>query len=146
MKVILAQDVKGSGKKGELVNVSDGYARNFLLKKGLAVEATSQAVAEMQSKDAAVARKKQQERDKANELAATLKDKVIKIAAKAGDGGKLFGSVTSMEVAQELEKQMGIQIDKRKIVMEDIKNYGTYSAQIKLLAGISANINIQVGE
>ena len=131
MKVILTQDVKGSGKKGELVKVSDGYARNFLLPKGLAIEASAQALGEMKARQASVEHKAA----------------VEKIAAKAGANGKLFGSVTSKEISEELSRQFGAQIDKRKIVMDsDIKAFGSYTVQVKLHPGIAADVYVVVGE
>ena len=147
MKVILLQDVKALGKKGELVEASDGYARNFLLPKKLAKEANAQAMNEYKnaenSKNYKIATQKaQEEHDKK-----ALEGKVFKMTAKAGQGGKLFGSITSKQVAEEIKKQYSINIDKRKVVLEcDIKEYGTYSAEVKLFTGISAKIDIQVSE
>lgn len=147
MKVILQQDVQGSGKKGDLVNVSDGYARNFLLKKGLAIQANAQAMQEMKAREASIAHKAQAELDEAAKLAETVKDKTIKISAKAGAGGKLFGSVTAKEIAEGVKKQLGVTVDKRKIVLEnEIKSFGTYSVEIKLHQGVSANLFVMVGE
>ena len=147
MKVILQQDVQGSGKKGELVTVSDGYARNFLLKKGLAVEATAQAMNEMKSRQASQAHKLQQELEAAQKIAGTIGEKTIKITAKAGVGGKLFGSVTAKEVAEELQKQLSVEVDRRKISLEnEIKSFGTYTAEIKLYANVSAKVYVVVGE
>lgn len=147
MKVILQQDVQGSGKKGELVNVSDGYAKNFLLKRGLAIEATPQALNEMKAQDASRARKIQMEKDAANETAKAIEGKTLKIAGKAGESGKLFGSVTSKEVAEALKKQLRVDVDKRKIILEsDIKAFGTYNAEVKLYQGISAKVYVMVGE
>lgn len=147
MKVILQQDVQGSGKKGELVNVSDGYAKNFLLKKGLAVMATPQALAEMEARQKAQQRKAQKELDEAAAAAKELEGKTIKLVAKAGAGGKLFGSVTAKEVADELKKQLGADIDKRKVTLEaEIKSYGTYTAELKLHQGIVAKVYVMVGE
>ena len=140
MKVILTQDVKGSGKKGELVKVSDGYARNFLLPKGLAIEASAQALGEMKARQASV-------EHKAQEMAGKIGGKTVKIAAKAGANGKLFGSVTSKEISEELSRQFGAQIDKRKIVMDsDIKAFGSYTVQVKLHPGIAADVYVVVGE
>jgi len=147
MKVILLQDVQGSGKKGELVNVSDGYARNFLLKRGLAKEASVQNMAERQAQEDSKSRRKQQEIDEANKIADSAREKTIKISAKAGDSGKLFGSVTTKEIADEVKKQLGIDIDKRKIAMDgDIKQFGTYTVELKLYSGISAKVFVMVGE
>ncbi len=147
MKVILKADVKGSGKAGQLVNVSDGYARNFLLPRGLAVEANAQAMNEFKNKEQAAKHHQEMEIKAAKEAAAALAGKTVKISAKAGQGGKLFGSVTSKEVAEALGKQLGVEIDKRKIVMEsDIKAFGTYEAEVRLYTGISAAIYVLVGE
>lgn len=147
MKVILKADVKGSGKAGQLVNVSDGYARNFLLPKGLAMEANAQAMNDFKNKEQAAKHRQEMEINAAKEAAAALAGKTVKISAKAGQGGKLFGSVTSKEVAEALGKQLGVEIDKRKIAMDgDIKAFGTYEAQVRLYTGITADIYVLVGE
>lgn len=147
MKVILKQDVQGSGKKGDIVNVSDGYAKNFLLKRGLAVEATAGALNEINAKKAADERRIQKETDAAKALAAELAGKTVKILAKAGENGKLFGSVTSKEIAAELKKQLGADIDRRKISLEEeIKKFGTYTAEIKLQHSVTASVFVMVGE
>lgn len=147
MKVILKEDVQGSGKKGDIVNVSDGYAKNYLLKRKLAVEATSQALNEINAKKAADAHKIARETEAAQAAANEIKDKMIKILAKAGENGKLFGSVTSKEVADEIKKQLGHDIDKRKITLEsEIKKFGTYTAEIKLQHGVTTSIFVMVGE
>jgi large subunit ribosomal protein L9 len=147
MKVILLQDVQGSGKKGDLVNVSDGYARNFLLKRGLAQEANTQNMAVRKAAEDAAARRSQKELDAANALAKQMGDKTVKIAAKAGQGGKLFGSVTTKEIADEVKKQLGIEVDRRKIALEDdIKAFGTYTVEIKLYQGVAAKVYVMVGE
>ena len=147
MKVILKADVKGSGKAGQLVNVSDGYARNFLLPKGLAMEANAQAMNDFKNKEQAAKHRQEMEIKAAKEAAAALAGKTVKISAKTGQGGKLFGSVTSKEVAEALGKQLGVEIDKRKIAMDgDIKAFGTYEAQVRLYTGISADIYVLVGE
>lgn len=146
MKVILKQDVKGQGKKGELVTVSDGYARNFLFPRGLAVEADSQAMNELRNREEAAAYHKKVEKDAALASAETLKDKALTIHAKAGNGGRLFGSVTTKEVADALEKQVGVKVDKRKITMSDIKAFGTYTVEVKLYTGVTAEIQVVVAE
>lgn len=147
MKVILMQDVQGSGKAGDLVNVSDGYAKNFLIKKGLAKAADTQAMAEFKNKEDSAKRKKQSELDDANTLAEKLKGQTVKITAKAGQNGKLFGSVTAKEIADEVKKQLGVELDKRKIGLEeDIKSFGTFTAEIKLHAGITTQLYVMVGE
>ena len=112
MKVILTQDVKGSGKKGELINAADGYARNFLLPKGLAVEANNQAMDELKAKEASKQHKIQVEREAAMEASKKLEGKTVQIKAKAGAGGKLFGAVTNKEVAEAIQKQYNVTVDK----------------------------------
>ena len=147
MKVILKEDVKGSGKKGDLVTVSDGYARNFLLKKGLAVEATAQNINEKNAKDAALKHRQQVELEEAMETAKTLKDQTVTVTAKAGQGGRLFGSVTSNEVAEAGEKKFGMAVDKRKIALEsDIKAFGTYEFELKLHTKVSTKMKVMVTE
>ena len=146
MKVVLLQDVKGHGKKGELCNVSDGYARNFLFPKKLAVEADNAALNELRNREEAAAHHKQEEIDAANALAAKLDGKTVTIKAKAGAGGKLFGSVTSKEIAKEIADSLGLQIDRNKMSVADIKNFGEYTAEIKLYKGISAKITVMVTE
>ncbi len=146
MKVILLQDVKGQGKKGELVNVSDGYARNFLLPRNLAMIADAQAMNELRNKEASVAYHKEMDKKAAEEAAAKIKGKTITIKAKAGQKGKLFGSVTTKEVSEALKTQLGVTVDKRKISMNDIKAFGTYTAEIKLLQGVTASVTVDVTE
>lgn len=145
MKVILKQDVQGSGKAGDLANVSDGYARNFLIKRGLAVEATPQAMKEYKARKDVEAHRAQAEVDSARALGRELGGKTIKIAAKGGESGKLFGSVTSREIADEIKKQLGRDVDRRKIHLDgDIKAFGTYTAEIKLHAGVSPEVYVVV--
>ena len=147
MKVILQQDVKGKGKKGQMIEVSDGYARNFLLPKKLALEATADHVNTMRMNDKATAERQAKEKAEAMALRDKLKDTVITVTAKGGGAGRLFGAVTSAEVADALSAQTGIAVDKRKIVMEDpLKNVGTYTLKLKLGYEISADLNIQVQE
>lgn len=146
MKVILKADVKGLGKKGQLVNASDGYARNFLFPKNLAVEANAQAMSELKNKENAEKYKIATETAAAQKNADRIKGKTIKLTAKAGQNGKLFGSVTSKEVAEKLKAEFDISVDKRKINMEDIKTFGTFEAEVKLYTGISAKIYVMVGE
>ena len=147
MKVILQQDVKGKVKKGQMIEVSDGYARNFLLPKKLALEATADHVNTMRMNDKATAERQAKEKAEAMALRDKLKDTVITVTAKGGGAGRLFGAVTSAEVADALSAQTGIAVDKRKIVMEDpIKNVGTYTLKLKLGYEISADLNIQVQE
>ena len=146
MKVILKQDVKGQGKKGELVNVSDGYARNFLFPRGLAVEADAQAMNDLRHREDAAKYHDDMEKKNAQDAAKLLSGKSLKLTAKAGQGGRLFGSVTTKEVAEELKKQFGLDIEKRKIAMADIKAFGSYEAEIKFSHGITAKITVMVSE
>ena len=146
MKVILKADVKSLGKKGELVNTSDGYARNFLFPKGLAVEANATAMNDFKNKEKAKQFHKQEEIKAANGVKELIDGKTVKLTAKAGANGKLFGSVTSKDVAEAIKKEFSQDIDKRKVVMQDIKAFGTFQAEIKIYQGISANIFVQVSE
>ena len=146
MKVILKQDVKGQGKKGELVNVSDGYARNFLFPRGLAVEADAQAMNDLKNREEAAKYRDDMEKKSAQAAAGLLTGKTLKLTAKAGQGGRLVGSVTTKEVAEELKKQFGLDIEKRKIAMADIKAYGSYEAEIKFSHGITAKLTVIVSE
>lgn len=147
MKVILKADVKGSGKAGDLVEVSDGYAKNFLLKKGLAEAATAQNMAEKASKDAATEHHRQEELAAAQAVGKKLEGQTVNITAKAGAGGKLFGSVTSKEIAQALSQQFKIDADKRKINLQsDIKAFGTYNFTLKLHTKVTANMKVSVTE
>ncbi len=146
MKVILTGDVKGQGKKGELVNVSDGYARNFLFPKNLAVEANTAAMSELKNRESAAAHHKQEEIDAAKALANKLEGQKVVIHAKAGSQGKLFGAVTSKEIAAEISKAYNVSIDKKKLNVADIKNFGEYTAEIRLYVGISAKITVVVEE
>ncbi len=146
MKVILKEDVKGQGKKGQLVNVSDGYARNFLLPRGLAMEADAQAMNDLKNKEEAARHHAAVEKQTAMETAEALKGKTLKLTARAGQGGRLFGSVTTKEVAEALKAQFHVELDKRKISMADIKAFGSYEAEIKLHPGITATITVMVSE
>ena len=146
MKVILQQDVKNLGKKGDLVNASDGYARNFLFPKGLAIEANSSAMNDFNNKEAYKKFHKAEEIKAAQADAAKLDGKTVKLTAKAGANGKLFGSVTSKDVSKQIKDELGIDIDKRKIVMPDVKAFGTVQAEIKVYQGISAKVFVQVSE
>lgn len=147
MKVILLQDVKSLGKKGELVNASDGYARNFLLPKKLAKEANAQALNEYKNAENSKNFKIETQKAQANAQKKVLEGEIFKMTAKAGHGGRLFGSVTAKDISSEIKKQHNIVVDKRKIVLDqDIKAFGTYNAEVKLYTGISANIKIQVSE
>lgn len=146
MKVILKADLKGTGKAGQLINVSDGYARNFLLPRGLALEADSKALNELKGKEQSEKHRLEVEEQNARNAASLISGKTIKIIAKAGSNGKLFGSVTSKEIAQAIKEQLNIDIDKRKIVMQDdIKTFGTVQVEAKLHAGIVAKFYVAVG-
>ncbi|MBP1571813.1 MAG: 50S ribosomal protein L9 [Oscillospiraceae bacterium] len=146
MKVVLLQDVKSIGKKDQLVNVSDGYARNCLFPRKLAKEATAGAINDVKTKEAAKAHHKQEEINAANELKAKIDGKIVALKAKAGKEGKLFGAVTSKDVATEIKKQFGIDIDKKKLVMDDIKLFGSYDCTVKLYPEIAAKITVKVEE
>lgn len=146
MKVILLADVKSKGKKGELINVSDGYARNFLFPKNLAAIADNAAMSEMKSRNAAAEHHKQEEIDAAKELAMKLDGKSVTLKAKGGASGRLFGSITSKEIADEINRVFSVNIEKKKLSVADIKNFGDYTAEIKLYKGISAKINVKVEE
>ena len=147
MKVILQQDVKGQGKKGQTVEVSDGYARNFLLPKKLAVPATADNMNAMRIKENARLAQIEREKEAAKETAKKLEGIKVTIKAKAGNGGKLFGAVTSKEIADALSAQHGITVEKNKIVQSDpIKNYGTYEVKCKLGYEISGKFTVFVTE
>ena len=147
MKVILLSDVKGSGKKGDLVNVSDGYARNCLLPKKLAKEATPQAINELNNAKKAQQFKIEEEIKQAKKDAEVIDGKLIKLAAKSGNGGRLFGSITAKEIATEIEKAYKIVVDKRKISLKnEIKSLGAYEFEVKLYNGVSAQMTVMVTE
>lgn len=146
MKVILKQDVKNLGKKGELVNASDGYARNYLFPRGLATEANTAAMNDFNNKENAKKFHKQEEIKAAQADAARLEGKTVKITAKAGANGKLFGSVTAKDISAAVKASLALDIDKRKITVDDIKQFGTYEAEIKVYQGINAKIYVQVAE
>ena len=147
MQVILNQDVKGTGKKGQLVTVSDGYARNFLLPKKLAVEANAQAVTEMKNREASAAHHLAEEKTVAQTAANRLEGQTVYISAKAGSTGRLFGAVTAKEIADAISEKLSLEIDKRKISLaSDIKQTGEYTAEVKLYQGITAKIKVMVGE
>jgi large subunit ribosomal protein L9 len=147
MKVILLQDVKGKGKKGQLLEISDGYARNFLLPRKLAVEATADAMNTKKMNDKAAAEKEAKERAEALEISKQLRDTVLVVTAKGGGAGRLFGSITNQEIADALKAKTGINLDKRKIVIADpIKSVGTYTVQCKLGYEISAPLTVKIEE
>jgi len=145
MKVILMADVKGQGKKGEVKNVSDGYANNFLIKKGLAVPATNDNMNVLKNKNASEEHKRQVELDNAKELASKLEGKEIVITTKGGEGGRLFGSVTSMDISQGIKNTLSLDIDKRKIQLKDnIKTEGVYEIEIKLHKDVTAKVKVKI--
>ena len=147
MKVVLKTDIKSIGKKDELVNVSDGYARNYLIPRGLAVVADAAALSAIKSKNEALEHKKQVELENAQKIASIIDGNSVKIESKAGSSGKLFGSITSKEVAAALKEQYDVDLDKRKIEMDsDIKSFGTFTAKVKILSGVTADIYIIVTE
>ena len=147
MKVILMQDVKGKGKKGQMIEVSDGYARNYMLPRKIAVEATADAVNTMRMNDKAAAEKAAKERAEAMEISKKLRDMTLVVTAKGGGAGRLFGSVTNAEIADALAKKTGIKLDKRKIVISDpIKNVGTYTVTCKLGYEITAPLTVKIEE
>lgn len=146
MEVILKADVKGLGKKGEKVKASDGYARNFLFPKGLAVEANAQSLTELRNREQSNQHKLDMEIAAANDSKAKINGKTIKLTAKAGTNGRLFGSVTSKDVAAEIKKQYAVDVDKRKITMADIKAFGSYKIDVKLYQNISAEMTVSVSE
>ena len=145
MKVILLQDVKSLGKKGDIVKVSDGYARNMLLPKGLAKEATEGNIRSLEKQKAIAAEKLEEQKAAAKEMAAKLEKITLKIESKGGDSGKLFGSITSKDIAEALEKQEGMKIDKKKIEMKTpIKQAGETEVTLKLFTEISAQLKVSV--
>lgn len=145
MKVILTQDVKSQGKKGDLINVSDGYANNFLLKRGLAKIATKQALNELEGKRGAEQYRRNQEEVKAANIAERMKEITVKLTAKSGANGKLFGSVTSKDIAAALKEQYNIEVDKRKINLPDgIKSCGTTEVKVSLYTGITGVFKVEV--
>ena len=147
MKVILQADVKGQGKKGQMVNVSDGFARNFLFPKNLAVEANANNINLMNQKKASEAARIERERAEAQEIAKKIKDVPVVISAKAGNGGRLFGSITSSDIADALKAQMGIEIDRHKIVLdENIKQFGSYQVKVKLYTEVIGTLTVAVKE
>lgn len=145
MKVMLLQDVKGKGKKDQIVNVSDGYARNFLFPKKLAIEADAKAMADAKNKEQARLYKIETEKAAAREVAQKLEAVVVKIKATAGADGRLYGGVTTADIAEELKKQHSIEVDKRKIVSDGaIKAHGTYTLDVKLYPEIVGKINVVI--
>ena len=147
MKVILQQDVRGKGKRGQMIEVSDGYARNFLLPRKLAQEATADNINTMRMNDKATQERQAKERAEALELRNRMKDMTVVVTAKGGGAGRLFGSVTNTEVSEALAKQAGVQLDKRKIILDEpIKSVGVYTVKCKLGYEINAELKIEVKE
>ncbi|TMV47991.1 50S ribosomal protein L9 [Paenibacillus mesophilus] len=146
MKVIFLKDVKGQGKKGEVKDLSEGYVRNFLLPKGLVAAASEGNVKQLEHQKQSEAKRKDKEKADAQELAAKLGEMIVVIKSKAGEGGRLFGSITSKQIAEELEKK-GIHLDKRKIEMNDaIRSLGTTTVKVKLYPEVTAELRVQVSE
>ena len=147
MIVILMKDVKGSGKAGDVVKVSDGYARNMLLPKGLAKEATEGNIRSLEKQKAIAAEKLEEQKAAAKEMAAKLEKITLKIESKGGDSGKLFGSITSMDIADAIQKQVGNKIDKKKIVLsKPIKEIGEHTVEVKLYPEVSATVKVVISE
>ncbi len=147
MKVLLLADVKGKGKKDQIINVSDGYARNFLFPKKLAVEADAKAMSDAKNKEDARLFKIEQDKAAARELAGKLEAVTVKIKASAGADGRLYGSITTSDVAEELKKQHGLEVDRRKITVDGtIKTFGAYTLDVKLYPEIHGKINLVVCE
>ena len=145
MKVILQTDVKGMGKRGEVVNASDGYARNFLLPRNLAIQADNKNLNELSAKKASEAHKKDLEKKQAIDIKGELEKIVLTIKTKAGENGKTFGSITSKEISENIEKEYGYKIDKKKIVIKDqIKTLGTYTVELRLFEGVIAKVKVNV--
>jgi large subunit ribosomal protein L9 len=147
MKVIFLKDVKGKGKKGEVKNVADGYAHNFLLKKGLAVEATNANVGQLEGQKKKEEKLAQEELEEAKKLKGTLEELTVEMKAKSGEGGRLFGSITSKQIADVLKKEHGIKVDKRKIEMNDaIRSLGFTNVPVKLHTDVTATLKVHVTE
>ena len=146
MEVILKSDVKGLGKKSEKVNVSDGYARNFLFPRGLAAEANAQTLSEMKNKQSSEQFKADEELKAAKASAEKINNNTVILKAKGGANGKLFGSVTAKEIAVVVSNQFNVKVDKRKIAVDDIKAFGTYNAQVRLHPKVTASFKVQVVE
>jgi large subunit ribosomal protein L9 len=145
MKVILKADIKGVGKKDQIINASDGYARNFLFPKNLAVEANAENMAKLKSKNESIAYKKNQEKEEAKKIADKMGKILLKIKVKSGENGKIFGGVSSKEIAENLEKQYSIKIDKKKIELkETIKTLGSTTVNVKLYEGVLGKLKLDV--
>ncbi len=146
MRVILLKDIKGTGKKGDVVNASDGHARNYLLPRGLAKEATDGSVKEVQHQKESADKRKAAELAEAKALAENIGTLSIEFKSKAGEGGKLFGAITSKDVSELLEKTHGIKVDKKKIEIGNIKAIGTFTAELKVYQGVTAKLTVVVNE
>lgn len=146
MKVILLKDIKGTGKKGQVIEASDGHARNYLFPRGLAKPATDSSVRELEHQKASADKRKEKELEEAKTLGKQLESISLKFAVKTGEGGKLFGAITSKDIAESLEKQHGIKVDKKKIELHPIKSLGTTHAEIKLTQGVHAQVKVEVVE
>ncbi len=147
MKVVLTQDVKSQGKKGQLINVSDGYARNFLFPKGLAIVADNKALNEIKGREAAEQHRKEVVLQEAKDTAAKLEAVMVKFKSKAGADGRLYGSVTTKEIADQLKAQFDITVDKRKILLnEALKTFGTHTVDVKLHTAVVGKINVIISE
>ncbi|MBE7008229.1 MAG: 50S ribosomal protein L9 [Ruminococcaceae bacterium] len=146
MKVILQQDVRGQGKKGEMIDAAEGYARNFLLPRKLAVLATPDAINTMKLKDAARRKEEAANRAAAVATADKLRGKTVKIAAKGGSGGKLFGAVTGKEISEALGAQLGVEVAKQQLVLDPIKTFGAHEVKAKLGYEVSASFSVEVTE
>ena len=145
MKVILLENIKGVGKKDEIITANDGYARNFLFPKKLAIEANNENLAKLKSKQESIAHKKETEKQEAEELSKKLEKIILKIEVKAGENGKIFGGVTAKEISEQLEKQYGFKIEKKKIeVKETIKTIGIFNIDLKLYEGVSGKLKVHV--
>ena len=146
MEVLLKSDVKGLGKKGEKVSVSEGYARNFLFPRGLAAEMNAQLMSELKNKESSEKFKADEELKAAKSFAEKITGKTVVLKAKGGANGKLFGSITAKEIAARIASEFGIKVDKRKVTVEDIKSFGTYNTQVRLHPQVTADFKVQVVE
>ena len=144
MKVILLEDVKGTGKKGDIVNAADGHAKNFLIPRKLAMEATAANMAQLDARKKSEEQKLRQDVDAAEAIAAKLRDTCVRIPVKVGDGGRMFGSISSKEVAEAVLSQVGITLDKKKLVMQPVKTPGEHSAMLKLHSKVSVELKFEL--
>lgn len=147
MKLILTQDVKGQGKKDQIIEVSDGYARNFLIPRGLAIPADAKSMNDVKNREDSRLHKIETEKAAAKEIAAKLEKITVKIVGQAGSDGRLYGSVTAKDIADALQKQFGIVIDKRKLTLtENIKSFGTYNTEVKLYTDVVGKVKVTVSD